>query len=376
MESRALKWLLSGAVMVLIWTFGSSVDMQLFTTVKAEARPASGLYQLESQIAAALRSRNEQVQIDYTGDAKELSDSIKTTVRQAIAHDEYTAYIVDSYFYSIRTWNGVSRIKLSLRYRETPAQTAEVDRQVASVIGTLIEPGMNDHQKVKAIHDWIVLRLAYDGALANYTAYEALQSGRAVCQGYSLLAYKMLTAAGIPSRIAEGKAASGDHAWNLVLLEGKWFHLDTTWDDPVPDVQGRVRYDYYLKTGAELRRDHSWTRSYPAATADYADVVSAALLSDPKKAAFYTGLQRELGFVWLKPEHTSASADDLRDKLEAAVLSGQRTLKVRYVDGDRAKADLQEALEGMEGFGFTSYKAAFSPFGADGAVLLDVTLQK
>ncbi|MEI0738921.1 transglutaminase domain-containing protein [Paenibacillus sp. JTLBN-2024] len=65
---------------------------------------------------------------------------------------------------------------------------------------------MNDHEKIKAIHDWIVLHLKYDETLQKYTAYDGLSSGSTVCQGYSLLAYKMLKDAGITNRIVEGTA--------------------------------------------------------------------------------------------------------------------------------------------------------------------------
>ena len=138
------------------------------------------------------------MQIDYTGDGQELSGRIKDVIMDALKRDDYTSYIVDSYFYSIRKLSGRSHIRLTLNYRETLAQTAEVDRQVREVLDRLITPEMNDHQRVKVIHDWIVLRLAYDVGLNRYTAYEALRTGKAVCQGYALLAYKMLNAAGHP----------------------------------------------------------------------------------------------------------------------------------------------------------------------------------
>lgn len=342
----------------------------------AAAAEAADLPQLESVVAAALLERRGQLQLDYTGDNSELSERIKDVIMNAIKRDDYTSYIVDSYFYSIRKLNGKSRIRLTLNYRETPGQTAEVDRQVGEVLERLVTPAMNDHQRVKAIHDWIVLRLAYDVGLDRYTAYEALRTGKAVCQGYALLAYKMLNAAGLPARIVEGTTAEGDHAWNLVQVEGRWYHLDVTWDDPVPDRGGAVNYTYYLKTDEEMRKDHAWTREYPRADTPYAEAVAAKRAADPARAGFYESLEAELGWKWLKPEHTAATADELRRRMEEAAASNADGFKVRYVNGVAVRADLRRAASEVKADGIRAYEATFVPFGDEGAVLLEVTLIK
>ena len=340
----------------------------------AAAAAAADLSQLETVVAAAMLERRETVQIDYTGDGRELSGRIKEVIMGALKRDDYTSYIVDSYFYSIRTLSGRSHIRLTLNYRETPAQTAEVDRQVRDVLDRLITPGMNDHQRVKAIHDWIVLRLAYDVGLNRYTAYEALRTGKAVCQGYALLAYRMLSAAGIPTRIVEGTVSEGDHAWNLVRVGGRWYHLDVTWDDPVPDRSGAVSYNYYLKTDEEMRRDHAWTREYPRADTPYQAAVAAARQADPERAGFYDSLEAALGWKWLRPEHTAATADELRRRLEEAAASGADGFKVRYLRGDAVRTDLKRAAAEAKAAGIRAYEASVVPFGDDGTVLLEVTL--
>lgn len=340
----------------------------------AASAVASDLSQLEAAVAAALLERRESVRIDYTGDGEELSGRIKDVIMGALKRDDYTSYIVDSYFYSIRTLSGRSHIRLTLNYRETPAQTAEVDRQVRDVLDRLITPAMNDHQRVKAIHDWIVLRLAYDVGLNRYTAYEALRTGKAVCQGYALLAYRMFTAAGIPARIVEGAVAEGDHAWNLVRVAGRWYHLDATWDDPVPDRSGAVSYSHYLKTDEEMRKDHAWTRAYPRADIPYQAAVAEARRTDPEREGFYESLEAALGWKWLRPEHTAATADDLRRRMEEAAASCADGFKVRYVRGDAVRNDLRKAAAEAKPSGVRAFGASIAPFGEDGAVLVEVSL--
>lgn len=153
--------------------------------------------------------------------------------------------MVNRYSYE---WEGTSEfatVSVKFQYRETLEQSNYVFAKIKSIVAEIIQPDMNDHQKIKAIHDYVVRYLKYDQDLQKFTAYEGLTTREAVCQGYALMTYRMLRDAGIDNLIIEGKVNNTAHAWNLVLLDGKWYHLDTTWDDPVPDEGDRVRYTYF-----------------------------------------------------------------------------------------------------------------------------------
>ena len=43
-----------------------------------------------------------------------------------------------------------------------------------------------------------------------------------------------------------------NHVWNLLKIDGQWYHMDVTWDDPVPDQPGIVIYTHFLMTDSEL----------------------------------------------------------------------------------------------------------------------------
>ena len=61
---------------------------------------------------------------------------------------------------------------------------------------------------------------------------------------------------GIDCKVISGTANGGGHAWNKVKLEGDYYYIDVTWDDPVPDREGRLRYDYYLTKDPTFGGDH------------------------------------------------------------------------------------------------------------------------
>jgi len=85
------------------------------------------------------------------------------------------------------------------------------------------------------VHDYILENCTYDKSSVikalSHTSYGALVTGVAVCDGYAKAAKQLLNNCGIESGIVTN--SSGDHAWNYVKIESRYYHLDLTWDDPI-----------------------------------------------------------------------------------------------------------------------------------------------
>ncbi|MUT67759.1 transglutaminase domain-containing protein [Paenibacillus sp. NEAU-GSW1] len=370
---------------VVIAAFSLEIKLDLFP-VLAESGQSSTMEQLEQEMSKHFLERAEHFTIQYDGNKQELADNLQTSIRRSLAKDDYIAYVLDSYLYTIRSWGGRSSIKIEARYRETQEQTAKVEETVRQALADIITPAMNDHQKVKAIHDWIVGRLEYDQSLTRYTAYEALTTGRAVCQGYSLLGYSMLKQAGIPVRIAEGSVKSGDHAWNMVQLDGNWYHLDLTWDDPIIETASQseggnasfsalqpIRYSYYLKTDDELRADHTWVKTYPAADRSYAEELKMLGSSGGEQSReAFAQLKEELGLGWLEADRTVADKRELAQFVRKQLSQKSGEFGFRYEGGDSLAEDLKEAFTAA-GVA-VGYSATYEPYGTDGSILVKVEL--
>lgn len=165
----------------------------------------------------------------------------------------------------IRYSYGVNTVEFLFRWIESREQRDEVIKRVPVILSAILEPGMTERQKAEAIHDHVVATVEYDDSMMGHGAWQAMQ-GRAVCQGYALFTCYLLSGAGIESRIVMGE----DHAWNLVLVDGRWRHLDTAFDDPVivggpaPDMISR---EAFLRTDAQIRAlGHRWDeKRYPEA---------------------------------------------------------------------------------------------------------------
>ena len=146
---------------------------------------------------------------------------------------------------------------------------ATLNNKADEIIKSIIKPGMSDIQKEFAIHDYLVLNTKYDydnyikGTVPyeSYTPYGVLVNGVGVCQGYAEAAKLLFDKSGIESYIVFGEASSGGssggHAWNIVKIGGKYYQLDVTWDDPVTDDTGFLRYDYFNLSDKEISKDHT-----------------------------------------------------------------------------------------------------------------------
>ncbi|MBQ7938910.1 MAG: hypothetical protein IJ281_00840 [Clostridia bacterium] len=154
-------------------------------------------------------------------------------------------------------YNGDRIMTLYVTYTMTPEEYAEKkaawDKAVDEVIGDIRgNTSLTDEESALLIHDRLALRCEYDyeNYLANtlpdisYTAYGCLVNGRSVCQGYAEAYQYLLEQVGIDSYLCASDALN--HVWNIVEIDGDYYHVDVTWDDPVWDVPGYVRHTNFL----------------------------------------------------------------------------------------------------------------------------------
>ena len=125
----------------------------------------------------------------------------------------------------------------------------------------------NTYKDIKLIHDYLVYNLDYDTSTSGehiYDIYGALINHKCVCEGYAKAFKYLLDSFGIESTIVIGTATnsqgqSENHAWNYVNLDGIWYGVDCTWDDPII-IGGfddtKISYTYFLKGSNTFDVDH------------------------------------------------------------------------------------------------------------------------
>lgn len=241
------------------------------------------------EIRKAMLTRKSTLELYYSGSINDLEMDLEKLLDKVFALNYkststdgdylaniYSGYKVESYYNNM----GAS-LTYSFTYHETKKQTDAVNKKVKSILKDMNISKKTTYQKVKLIHDYIVNNIEYDITYTKYNAYNALINKSSVCQGYSLLAYKMLTEAGVPTRIITGYGDGEAHAWNIVKIKDLWYNLDCTWDDPITSNGKQIlQYDYFLKSEKDFKNHtreaefttKSFMNNYPMTKKSYSMV--------------------------------------------------------------------------------------------------------
>lgn len=128
---------------------------------------------------------------------------------------------------------------------------AEFDSLVESFVSK-IPTGLSKLETMLYAYDRMAVDYQYQitGDYWIYDAYGFFKDGHGVCDGYTKAFLAIMERLGIPSmRVMSDE---GNHSWNIVCLDGEYYHVDTTWSDPKPDKNGQVYHEYFLKSDAAL----------------------------------------------------------------------------------------------------------------------------
>lgn len=238
--------------------------------------------------------------IEYIADAiedtKETVDGIEkynvkkselTEIFQlALAQNYELAYTYD--WIRMTGWSCVSddvytiRIKYDFDNATTNAEVKEryvkVDAELDK-IEAMVDDSWSDFDKILFIHDYIVENISYDwdgylnGKLEDtqFCLYGALSGDKVVCEAYSKLFMVIMHRLGFESVLVTSDARA--HMWNMVKLDGKWYHVDCTYDDPImsgadTDLKGKVSHTYFLLSDTAIADSghYPWNEGVPTCT--------------------------------------------------------------------------------------------------------------
>jgi hypothetical protein len=134
--------------------------------------------------------------------------------------------------------------------------------KACGVLNEIVSDDMDDYEKELAVHDYIISNCTYDTATLGAIPHESensdnpygvLINGQAICKGYTTTFRMFMGMLGIPCGTVHATDVSGDeHAWNTVKLDGSWYYVDCTWDDPVPDSDNRLVEHMYFNVSKDF----------------------------------------------------------------------------------------------------------------------------
>lgn len=226
----------------------------------------------EKVLVKAMKNFQEELDVTSYGISDADIDAYMEKIRDK--HDELW-YVTGTGWSS---WNRVTR-KVRFYYKEgmNKERVAVMEAEVNAVVEEALEcvtPTMRDYEKALAIHDWLALHCKYgripDDSGDEYNVYGALVKGMAVCSGYAkAYQYLLQEKLGIPCEYVS--SSDMNHAWNMVKIGSKYYHVDVTWDDS--SYVGGVNHWCFLQsdTGIKSKSHYGWTSTKKATDTKYND---------------------------------------------------------------------------------------------------------
>ena len=163
-----------------------------------------------------------------------------------------------------------NRIQINITKAYTENQIELIDSMINKYIKENINSSMNDREKIRAFHDYIINNTKYDMNYnvdvnkdtypnSPYNAYGVLFENKAICGGYSDVMAIYLDKIGIKNY----RIASSEHIWNYVFVDNNWYHLDLTWDDPITNTgEDILIYDFFLIDNKQLESKKTSQHQY------------------------------------------------------------------------------------------------------------------
>ncbi len=259
---------------------GAESKVYMDVTVKAS--------QLTNTSAISATQVNAGTSVKITLSAQNASGSCTYTVYQREGSGQWSALISNttsatlnismnytgSYqFRVVATDSSGATAEKILSCNVVSAESQSEQQIIAQILSQIITSGMDDFDKARAIHDWLVCNTEYDTAglasgnipQTSYTTYGLLTTHKAVCDGYAKAFVAMANQAGLSAvRVTgigyNGSSSGESHAWNQVRISGVWYNVDVTWDDPIMSNNvnnSNLRYTYFLIPDSVMYQDHT-----------------------------------------------------------------------------------------------------------------------
>lgn len=166
-------------------------------------------------------------------------------VYSAIGEEARYTFLDDNTFWLLTTLSG-TQIQWRVTVRDD-GHTPTSKRKIAELVNECNAACSTDLEKVIWMHDWLINNARYDEDYLQYSSWGVLMEGCGVCDSYSKAYSRLLNALGIP--VKRVCVTAMRHAWNAVQLDGEWYMVDCTWDDPL--ISGSTA----VLSGYEQHRD-------------------------------------------------------------------------------------------------------------------------
>lgn len=187
-------------------------------------------------------------------------DDVERTVMAYLNDHPQAFWISNVYSYTL----GSGSVRLQLYSRLDPAGRDTRQQALNAAVQEIlaqVPANLPELDREAAVYEALAGRCTYaqnaqmgqdQSGWEPYTAYGALVEGAAVCDGYARAMQLLCGEVGLQNRLVNGQSKGEAHIWNLIRIDGQWYHFDGTWMD-----SGARTYDYFNLTDQQIQADHT-----------------------------------------------------------------------------------------------------------------------
>ena len=268
------------ALFILLVLLLGALTPAVFATERDEGYPYAGSKEeYAAQCAAFLKAEQDVIK-----ELREGTHTYSVDISKYKISTEIDSFIEDSPYFvqgkiSINCWRSAESgyyttiaVNNKMPLEELLTYFDRVDAEIAE-IDALLETASTEVDKALVLHDYLAYNNEYDYAnlqagtlpAASYSTGGLFLNHRGVCEAYSRAFSYFMNREGIECHLVSSYPMS--HMWNIVKIGGAFYHVDVTWDDPVPDNLGRVYHSHFLVSDSAIQTSrggfsdahHDWT---------------------------------------------------------------------------------------------------------------------
>ncbi len=219
-------------------------------------------------------------------------DELNTVFGQIVNNNPEFFYLESHYMYTQNNFTGMAG-SISLFYNcektEIPERIRLVEAEAEKLVAQ-VNADTTDYERILLVNEYLCLNYEYDHSSDPvYDMYNLFTRKKGVCQAYALASTYLLRRLGVKCSTIPSDTMG--HAWNMVMVNSEWYHLDVTWNDTGYgfDIPGMCGHDYFLKSDSYMNSHshYGWSFDYPADSVAF----DYSFLNDYSTAlAFHNGI--------------------------------------------------------------------------------------
>lgn len=265
---------------------GMELQVKTFT-IKSQMKDKWSIKK-ESDLNEAIKSCLENYQksvtlyFNYPMRMNQVQEVLSDAVQQVT--DTYPMLMIQNFYgKTYQDSKGNISAQISFKYPlQVVATLKKYDKealsQMTNLVNTCVTSDMKDYEIEQALLMAYIKGVTYslheDDSINATSMTHTLQGSftgdrKIVCDGYAKSFMHLMNMVGIPTQFITGTSTdetgkSVGHAWNLIKIQGAYYHVDSTWTDQQFEEVGL--YDYINEVDSYMAKDHIWNKNtYPKA---------------------------------------------------------------------------------------------------------------